>query len=413
MFEGASERRKVAASIIFNIGAKVPAIAGLLFIMPLASTALGVSLYGQMLSMLAIGAACSIAFSGVNASVRRLIGTARGETDRQKERSVFWTTLAAVATLVPLSAAVALSLALQVSSSRELLLVACIPILAAGLNVLDNVRAAYNEHYVTAAFLAIFQVGAIFLVYCYGLPTGGVLASALSLTAPYIIASIFSALVLFFKRPYLLRYSHPLDIRGFAGNSSLIAGSDGAISWMMNMSVYFLSASGADAAASWYGTLNRLFQAALSPALLVSLPIGSYAANRWPVIGREKRIRLKKIFAAVGIAYGASVALGTLVFGSTYMKEFFPKVPSLSSDVVICLCLYYFGMTSQKVYAQLIYSVQPGRALSLGTVGILGAGSAVALALLSAYDAITAINALSAGVGVGLVLLVGSLGWKG
>jgi hypothetical protein len=226
------------------------------------------------------------------------------------------------------------------------------------------------------------------------------------------MASVFSALLLFVERPYLLRYSRPLDVAGFAGNSCLIACSDGAISWMMNMSVYFLSASGADTAASWYGTLNRLFQAALSPVLLVSLPIGSYVANRWPMLGHERRTRLGRIFAVVGIAYGACVALGTFVCGPFYMNAFFPTVPSLSHDVVVGLCLLYLGMISQKVYAQLIYSVHPGLALSIGTISILTGSATVALALLSAYDAVMAINALSAGVGVGLMILVCSLGWK-
>lgn len=372
-------RRQLVASLFFNFVAKVPGLAAVLLILPIISRKLGPTLYGEMLAALALGSTFTVAFGGGNAVGRRLLADAVGRADRDSQATVFVTTASLMAII-----AIVLVLGIVIFgsggwSSPALVAVSVLPVVAAFLNTFDNLRASFNEHYVTALLQFVLQVAIYTLVITAGIPAGNALVSGLVVQSPFALASLGTLILLIIQRPYLLGGK-------VSGMSRMIMPAvgvvlaDGVLSALLNFSVYWLGRSGATYYAAWVGTFMRLFTSFSSPVVLLLFPITSYVAIRWPKLTADRRIRLMRLFVVGGLAYGAVIGALVALLGPLYISHMFHLPETGDGLDIACIAIFMGAIMAQKAVSLLLYSVSEARFLSYGTATV----SLIALVLAAA-----------------------------
>jgi hypothetical protein len=381
--------------------------------LPLVSRALGTTTYGELLSALALGSAFTLPSGGINAVGRRLLAAAVGAKDRVEQANVFVTTtflMAAVAT----SAAIVMVCATANSwTTPAFVLISLLPVLASLFNVFDNLRASFNEHYVTALLLLFFQSAIYAAVYLIGLPKNDVAVAGLALQSPFILASLTTLILLLAKRSYLyagkIRGLRPMLFPAFG-----VMLADGALAFSLNLSVYWLNFSGNAAMAAWVGTFARLFQSFMSPILLIMFPITTYISMRWGKMTSEQRLRLHKLFILIGFIYGFIVGAAMMFAGPLYIDRMFNLSVRGDRLDVLALSLFMGAVISQKAYTMLLYAVSEARFVSFGTaiVSVLGVGiAAIASHWLPAIRVIDALF-LFMGSALPVLLLIGGYRYR-
>ena len=403
-----ADRTRLLASLAFNFIAKVPGIAAVFFVLPLISRTLGTATYGELLSALALGSVCNLPFGGINAVGRRLLAAEVGARDTTKQANVFVTT-----TTLMFAAALAVSIVMVLGSARSwtspvFIFVSLLPILSGFFNVFDNIRASYNEHYVTALFQLFFQVAVFGSVLLFGLPAAGVVLAGLSLQSPAILASISTLVVLVIAKPFLLSGR----IEGARAMLIPIFGimvADGALAALLNLSVYWLNVSAHADMAAWVGTFVRLFQSFMSPVLLILFPVTSYISIRWNSMASARQQLLHKLFIVAGLLYGCIVGGAMAIAGPAYIGHMF-KLSSRGDWIdVLALSVFMGAVIAQKAYTMLIYAVSEARFISYGTAALAATGvlmAAVAGRWLSAMGMLDVLF-LFMGVTLPALLLVG------
>ncbi len=374
-----SGRRQLLASLFFNFVAKVPGLATVLLILPIISRELGPSLYGEMLAALALGSTFTVAFGGGNAVGRRLLADAFGRDDRERQANIFVTTTTLTAIVAIVLICGILLLGPGGWSSPALVAVSLLPVIAAFLNTFDNLRASFNEHYVTALLQFVLQAAIYALVLIVGIPHRNVLLSGLVLQSPFALASIGTLVLLLAQRPYLLAGKVAGMARMIAPAVGVVL-ADGVLSALLNFSVYWLGHSGATDYAAWVGTFMRLFTSFSSPVVLLLFPITSYVAIRWAKLTPEKRIGLLRLFVVGGLAYGAVIGVLVALLGPLYISHMF-RLPETGDRLdIACIATFMGAIMAQKAVSLLLYSVSEARFLSYGTATV----SLLALALAAA-----------------------------
>ena len=401
-------RLQLAASLAFNVIAKAPGLVAAFVILPLVSRSLGTSAYGEMLSALALGAVFTLPYGGINAVGRRLLASAFGAGDKSRQANVFVTSTTLNA-LVMLLAALILSAGAAHSWSRPVFLViALLPVIGGFLNVFDNTRASFNEHYVTAVLQLIVQILIYGGVYLIGLSPGAIVAAGLTLQSPYALASILTMIALLLKRPYLLRGR----IEGVSAMLLPAVGvmmADGSLGLLLNLSVYWLTLAGQSPMSAWLGTFTRLFSSFMSPVLLIFFPLTTYISMRWGTVSIQRRLLLHRLFILTGFGYGAIVGVAMAFLGPLYIERMFRL--SLHGDRldVLALSLFLGAIIAQKTYTMLLYAVAEARFVSYGTA--LAAATAIAAAAVSAVwlPPMRTIDVLfvTVGIAVPAILLIG------
>ena len=362
-------RRQLLASLFFNFLAKIPGLAAVLLILPIISRKLGPSLYGEMLAALALGSTFTVAFGGVNAVGRRLLAEAFGRDDGVSQANVFVTTstLAAIIAVVLVSGIVLLGSGNW--SSPSLVAVGVLPVIAAFLNTFDNLRASFNEHYVTALLQFVLQVAIYALVVTVGIPAGNALLSGLVLQSPFALASLGTLALLGLQRPYLLAGKVSGMSRMIMPAVGVIL-ADGVLSALLNFSVYWLGHSGATHYAAWVGTFMRLFTSFSSPVVLLLFPITSYVAIRWPKLTVDRRVKLLRLFVVAGLAYGAAIGALVALLGPLYIAHMFHLPETGDSADIAAIAIFMGAIMAQKAVSLLLYSVSEAKFLSYGTATV-------------------------------------------
>lgn len=400
------DKVRLIASIGFNLVAKGPSLLNLLFILPLISRTLGTALYGEFLAMLALGSTLTLLFGGINAVGRRHLAAAFGSRDSRRETAAVSDTIAcsAIATLISVTAAAAI--ASRTATTSSLVLVALLPIIGAFANTFDNLRAAYNQHYVTAILQTISQSAIYGWAIYHGIAPGSVIVAALVLQLPSILASVATLLLLIWERPHLRRLHAPQNIRAMFRSASYVTLSDGAIFTALNASLYSLGVLGATNVAAWYGTLMRAFQTLLAPALIILLPITSFTALRWVSWSSTQRVRAIRLVVGVSIMYGGTVALTFALGASFYLTMLFPDVPRFGTIHLVCLAFFFAAIVTQKVYGQFVFAVAEARSFSLGTFAIVLVALGGAALALTRLDPLHALDILALGIALPLLILI-------
>jgi hypothetical protein len=399
------ERRRLLASLFFNFVAKIPGIAAVFVVLPLISHGLGTSDYGELLSALALGSSFGMPFGGINAVCRRMLGAAVGAGDKKEQANVFMTN-----TMFVLAVAVAGSIIMIVATGRSwsrpvFIVIALLPIIASFFNVYDNIRASYNEHYVTALFQLAFQILVYTAIYFIGVPSGAVLLGGMVIQAPYFLASMATLIFLLVQRPYLLR--------GRVGNVIAVAApaigvtlADGTLTLILNLSVYYLRVAGSTGYAAWDGTMVRLFLTFMSPAVLILFPVTTYVSMRWQHLTVERQILLHKLFLGLGCGYGLVVGAILGVGGPFYIDHMFKLSVHGDTIDVIAISLFMAAVLAQKSYAMLLYAVAEARVVSYGTAIVALAATAAAGIGTLWLPAIRALDVLFVLMGIVLPILL-------
>jgi hypothetical protein len=372
------ERRRLLASLVFNFVAKVPGIAAVFIILPLVSQSLGTAIYGELLSALALGSAFTLPFGGINAVGRRLLGVAVGAKDKREQANVFVTTTFSITVVACVVSVIMVGTTASSWSKPVFVLVSLLPVIAGVLNAFDNIRASFNEHYITAVFQLIFQTGIYGGVYILGLSQGSILLAGLVLQSPYLLASLATLIYLLIQRSFLLTGKIESVFRMVIPAIGVTL-ADGSLTLLLNLSVYWLKLAGHAEFAAWVGTFARLFQSFMSPVLLVLFPVTTYISIRWRQMTPQRQLLLHKLFLLLGCTYGLAVGGAMAIAGPYYIDHMFKLTVHGDAIDVLALSLFMGAVIAQKSYAMLLYAVSEARFVSFGSavVALLGTGTAV------------------------------------
>jgi O-antigen/teichoic acid export membrane protein len=399
------DRLKLGASLAFNLIAKLPGIAAVFFILPLVSRSLGTAPYGELLSALAIGSVFNLPFGGINAVGRRLLAKAVGAEDRRQQANVFVTTLALMGIVASVCTIVMISATARGWSQPIFIFICVLPTIAGACNVFDNLRASFNEVYITSIFLFATQVIVYAAVYFFGLPQGGVAMSGLALQAPYILASWMSLATMLIQRPYLSS-GKLAGMRRMLLPALGVVMADGALAILLNLTVYWLNVVGSKEMAAWLGTFSRLFQTLTAPMLLVLFPITSYVSIRWDRMTTRRQALLSDLFLVVGAISGILIGVGMGFAGPWYIDHMFKLSAAGDRMDIAAISLFMAAVIAQKAYTMLVYAVTEARFVSFGTAIVAAAGLTLAACCSHWLSSMAVIDTLYAFMGFALPVLI-------
>lgn len=277
--------------------------------------------------------------------------------------------------------------------------------MAAFLNTFDNLRASFNEHYVTAILQLTFQVIIYSVVLKVGVPHDGIIAAGLVLQGPFILASVATLILLVAQRPRVLgggiRQLHKFGIPALG-----VIMADGCLGLAFNWTVYWLDKSGNVEMAGWIGTFIRLFQSFLSPLLLVLFPVTTYVATRWVHLGVERKIALHRLLTMSGIAYGIIVGATIATLGPIYINHFFSL--RVHGDLIdtFAISLFFGAAIAQKSCSMFQYAVSEARFISFGTVIVSLISVAVAGVSSFWLSSVRVVDVVFIVMGMGLPILL-------
>lgn len=373
-----SPRFKLGLSLAGNVAAKLPAIGTLVVVLPRLNAAFGPQTYGQILAVIALASMFSFPLNGLNVTARRIIAQSAAQGHTQAEAEGFVSACVVALVLAGGAAIGAAALALTLGYSLPLVSISAALAALAFANAFDSVRAAYNEHFVTAT-IQLFVQGTILVVLATAdLSVVGPIWTALLLGGGMGLSSLIGAALLVRRRRYLL-WGSPRRLQELFQGGIFVVGSDGAISLLLNGSVVWIGASAGASAAAWYGTLSRLFQSILAPVLLVLFPLTSYVSSQWPNLSALKRRRAVLVFATGSVLYGLFAAVALTFANHFYVRGFMGLPTWGGGSVAIAVSAAFGGITAYKAYALLSYAVDESRRLSLGATVIVVLAAALAV----------------------------------
>jgi hypothetical protein len=375
------DRSKLVASIVANALARVPGLATIILILPLTKAAVGTASYGTMLSMLSLGSVCTFVFGGLGAFGRRELSFAHSRKMDQAEADVFATVWMLSIVLGLLLCVVITGVAYRETNDKSVIAVTWLPIIASVFNNFDNLRSAYNEHYVTALWQVVSQVVILVFVLWWGISSTGIFIWGLISVLPFMVASLNTGVGLVLTRPYLLR-GRIVGIQRALGSSFDIAIADGAIFAALNFSVYWLGIRAPEEAAA-YGTLVRLFQSLLTPMMLLLFPLTGFISLKWPKIGFARQAKLLRGAAILGSVYGIAVALIIFFAGRLYLEDFIGISAEGQTLYVVAVAILGGAVCSYKACSGLAYSGGDARSLFAGVA--LAIAFTASLAGLASY----------------------------
>jgi len=364
-----SDRVKLFLSLFLNGISKLPALLLVIWILPHIRDSLGLHTYTALLAALALGNFFTLPFGGVNIVARRLVGAQFGRADEAGQADAFVSSVVVTAAVTALACLIAVVLSLTVfagSMSPIAAAAATVPIIAAGVNFSDNVRAAFNEHYVTAAMQSAFQLLVYVPVILLRPTIGGILVATLIMQAPMMLASIVQLTLLLIKRPYLLRGSLrqvPEVLRG----SMVFSIGEGALVAAQSASVFFVGTYGSPGEGAWYGTFVRLYQTLLAPLMLLMFPVSAFVASKWGGISAERRRLLITLSLIFGLCYGGISATALAIGGQVVLVRLYHIMPVASHLQIAAVSVLFMGTMSAKTYGLIVYVIDHGRFLSVAT----------------------------------------------
>lgn len=400
------ERRKLLFSLGTNFLTRIPGAIGILWFLPLLRFGLGTDDYAKLLTAMALGSAAAFLFGGFSLVGRRLIGEAYANGDREGEA-------AGVASLF-VANAVALGVALSIiavycmvsNSSTDFVVVAALSSFGLFLTTFDNVRSAYNEHYVTATLQFGLQ-GAVYAVgFLVSATRHSVILASLVVQSHYMLASLITFTLLLRNRPYLMG-GRPVVVWPVARQGTILAVADGLMMATLSLAVVWLQSSASSADAAWFATIIRLFQTFLVPVVLLLIPLSSYIRISWNGKSIAQQRSFAKATLSIGLGYGAVVAVA-LLGASQFYVGFLLHLPAPGGFLRILPCFLLFGaIVAYKSYSSIAYLVlhEP---VHLSLLTAAGVGVAVALGAAASFivDPLSVINVYSLVAGLSIIVVL-------
>jgi hypothetical protein len=404
-----TEQHKLLFSLGTNFATRIPGSIGVLFFLPLLRFGLGTNDYAALLAASALGTAATFLSGGFNVVGRRLVGEAyaTGNIGGQAAACASLSVANGVSMLFALVVIVIYCLA--AGAGTPFLIAAALPVIAAFFNTFDNVRSAYNEHYVTATLLIVLQLIAYAVGFLVPFTRQHLVVSAFVLTSPYLFASFFALALLLRKRSYLIGGSWEFTWH-IIRDGTVYALADGLLTATLSLAIVWLDTAATAQTAAWFATLVRLFQIFLVPVLLLLLPLSSYIRVIWNASGPAKQRAFANLTLVMGLGYGALVGVALLFVSQIYIGGVLHlAAPESLLDVLPCFLLFA-AIVAYRSYSSIAYLVfdDPSHlswwtTFAVVTAVIISAGSSLAI------DALGAINIYAFFAGL---LMIGVLFWN-
>jgi len=399
------EQRKLILSLIANLGTRIPGLAGLLFLIPLFRYGLGVVEYESLLASIALGTVGGFLLNGFSLIGRRAIGEAYARRDQVAEAQIFrnLASISLIALLLSIVVIILYSRFFDVSINPY---IASMTMFLLFTNMFDNVRAAYNEHYVTAFFLLSFQIIMYALAIFVAIFQKNLILAALVLQGPGICASIIALILLIVKRPYLLRRG-PIAIGSMIRSGMLLSLADGMLLFMLNVLVVVIAAAAAPTTSAWFATLVRLFSSLLIPAVLLLTPLASYIRIIWVGKTARQKVFIINCAFASSVIYSALITAGLPLLSYFYIQKLL-NLPEISSHLgVISIYTLMAAIVIYRVFSSIAYMVLNSQRISYGIIlSLLGAIAISGLAaFMLAWLSVIYVFCFALGIGVIISLL--------
>lgn len=382
------EQRKLALSVGVSFLSRIPGAIGLLWFLPLLHFGLGTDGYANLLSAMALANVASFLTGGFHLIGRRMIGEAYAHGDQAGEANAFVSVL--VVNLVALGIALAIIgvYCWLDRASTGFFIVAMLSALGASIMMFENVRSAYNEHYVTATLLIIIQCGAYAIGFLVTEIRQDIVQGSLVILAPYWLASLVSFGLLLRHKPYLIS-GRPIVIWFAVRQGIMLAMADGFLFATLSLSVVWLQTSTIATTAAWFATIVRLFQTFLMPITLVMLPLSSYIRILWNGKSIAQQQAYTKATLAFGFGYGAIVAVALFIVSRIYVGWMLDlPVPDDWSIFVL-----FGAIVAYKCYSSVAYVVLNETAhlsswitMVVGVSAVIGATTSITVDPLRAID---------------------------
>ncbi|HYZ20874.1 MAG TPA: hypothetical protein VE690_01840 [Rhodopila sp.] len=290
----------------------------MLFFLPLLRFGLGTNDYASLMAASALGLAAAFLTGGFSTVGRRLVGEAYSAGNVRGEATGFASLSVANAAALGFALTMVAIYCWATGASMPFVIVAALPPITGFFNTFDNVRAAYNEHYVTATLLIMLQLVMYAIGFLVPYTRQHLVVSAMLLSSPYMFASLAALALLLRRRPYLIGGSARLAWRVMREGTAY-AVADGLLTATLSLAVVWVERSGRAETAAWFGTLVRLFQIFLVPIILLLLPLSSYIRVVWNARGVAEKRAFARTTLLVGLAYGALVAVALLLISTLYI----------------------------------------------------------------------------------------------
>jgi len=404
-----TEQRKLLYSLAANFATRIPGSIGVLFFLPLLRFGLGTDAYAGLLAASALGTAATFLSGGFNVVGRRLVGEAYSAGDRRGEAAACAGLSVANGASMLFALVIIIIYCSAVGAGTSFLIAAVLPVIAAFFNTFDNVRSAYNEHYVTATLQIILQVVAYTFGFLVPFTRQHIIVSAFVLTTPYLFASLFALALLLRKRSYLIGGSWEFTWR-IIRDGTIYALADGLLTTALSLAVVWLETAASAQTAAWFATLVRLFQIFLVPVILLLLPLSSYIRVVWGASEPAKQRAFASITLVMGLGYGALVGIALLFVSQIYIGGVLHlPAPENLLNVLPCFLLFA-AIVAYRSYSSIAYLVfdDPSHlswwtAFAVITAVVISAGSSLEI------DALGAINVYAFLAGL---LMISVLFWN-
>jgi hypothetical protein len=350
------ERRKLAYSLAINFATRIPGAIGVLFFLPLLRFGLGTADYASLLGASALGMASAFLSGGYGTVARRIVGEAYAARNPKHEANGFVSSVVSSAAGLLIATTIILIYCQATGANTTYFIVAMLPPITAFFNVIDNTRAAYNEHYVTATWLIVWQVVAYSIGFLVPYTRHHLIVSALLLGSPYMLASITAGVMLLWRRPYLLAGGAQLAGRVMREGTTF-AVADGLLIASLSFAVTWVETSGRAETAAWFGTLVRLFQIFLVPIILLLLPLSSYIRIVWNERDAAQKKSLARTTLLLGLSYGGVVAIGLMLASKLYIGGVLKLNPGISAIEILPCFLLFGAIVAFRSYSSIAYQV--------------------------------------------------------
>lgn len=397
-------------SISANIAARIPSLASVAIVLPKLSLSLGSSRYGLLLVAAALGSFCSIPFSACATSARRLVSKAFSTQDQTAEADGFATSTLVGFILAPAPFIMSLFYYFFIQKATwpiELAFTTALVSFTSLLNIFDNIRSAYNQHFVTAGFQCVFQTIVAVIFYLNIVSVHSIWLAALMIQGPFLAASISTMALLMIERPYLA-LGRPSYFKQVIASGSLMMTADGLFTAIISLSVVFLGAIWGAAFASWYGTLIRLFQTLVTPALLILVPLSSFAALKWVTGSAHLRRLILRLIILSSVIYALAMSAVMYIMGRLVIGKFFHIHYQEQPSMMVAFCGIMFSYMMYKSYTVIIYTLDEARALTSRVVfGLLAA-----LMLFAGTKALFSWRDAVMGFGGGVTIIIASIAFN-
>jgi hypothetical protein len=395
-----TEQRKLLYSLGTNFATRIPGSIGVLFFLPLLRFGLGTDDYARLLAASALGIAATFLSGGFNVVGRRLVGEAYSTGNIRGEAAAFASLSVANAASMLFALVIIIIYCSTVGAGTPFLITAALPVIAAFFNTFDNVRSAYNEHYVTATLLIILQLIAYAFGFLVPFTRQHFVVSAFVLTSPYLFASFFALVLLLRKRSYLIGGGWELTWH-IIRDGTVYALADGLLTATLSLAVVWLETVASAETAAWFATLLRLFQVFLVPVILLLLPLSSYIRVIWNASGPVKQRAFATVTLVMGLGYGALVGIALLFVSQIYIGGVL-HLPAPENLLYVLPCFLLFAaIVAYRSYSSIAYLVfdDPSHlswwtTLAVIAAVIISAGSSLEIDALGAINVYALLAAL-------------------